>query len=357
MNIRTGEYTRHTTDEITKRAYFTFKPRPLLDGDFYTLDEELTSKLTEAHRALGVLCGVVSSLPNQEHFINLMRLKEGCCSHMIDYAEPNLLDITVAYGLDTIDERIQNIISAYSHNVKKGFSRFILSDVTAHALHGKNTKKQLYSRTEHTFLSRSNASFQQYNPTAPEHISGALSDIVGYLCESKADPMIKAALCHYQFEIVHPYECYNGITGRVLTYLILRNAGLNEVDHLAISNCLFEHKEEYFQKLGQTQREGRYLDWLFFFVQMIIESAQGSLNAAEKYRGIVSNTDSEIVKYFQQRIVTNVANTAKHLEISYSTANRLIEQLLQVGILTQITYGSRNRLFAHTDMMKLILGK
>ena len=254
---------------------------------------------------MGVLCGVVSSLPNQEHSINLMRLKEGCCSHMIDYAEPNLLDITVAYGLETIDGRIQNIISAYSHNVKKGFFRFNLSDVATHALYGRNSKKQVYSRTEHAFLFHSNASFQQYNPTAPEHISGAISDIVGYLCESKADSIIKAALCHYQFEIVHPYECYNGITGRVLTYLILRNAGLNEVDYLAISNCLFEHKEEY----------------------------------------------------FQQRIVTNVANTAKHLEISYSTANRLIEQLLQVGILTQITYGSRNRLFAHTDMMKLILGK
>ena len=125
MNARTGDYTRHINDDILKTYYFTFKPRPLLDGSFYAFDEELVARLTEAHRILGALSGVVSVMPGREHFAEIMCLKESCCSRMIDYTEPNLFDAMIANGLGTPNECIQSIASAYDHNVKKRFAHFI----------------------------------------------------------------------------------------------------------------------------------------------------------------------------------------------------------------------------------------
>ena len=353
MNARTGDYTRHINDDILKTYYFTFKPRPLLDGSFYAFDEELVARLTEAHRILGALSGVFSVMPGREHFAEIMCLKESCCSRIIDYTEPNLFDAMIAYGLGTPNECIQSIASAYGHNVKKRFARFYLSDIATHALYGKSSRKQVHHRTKPMFLSHSSASFQQYNPTAPEHISSSLSDLVRYLQESNADPIIKAAMCHYQLEMIHPYDCYNGIIGRMLTHLILHDAGLVKDCYLAMSKCLLEQKTEYFHRLEQAQQEGRFLDWITFFVQTITKAAQRSLCAAERYRESVNRTDAEIVRYVQQRMVSNVANTAHHLCISISTTTRRIGRLCENGTLVQITKGARNRFFAHKSIMEI----
>jgi Fic family protein len=53
---------------------------------------------------------------------------------------------------------------------------------------------------------------KSYNPTAPDAVLPALADISAYLYNDKdTDPLIKAALVHYQFEMIHPFEQYNGI--------------------------------------------------------------------------------------------------------------------------------------------------
>lgn len=50
----------------------------------------------------------------------------------------------------------------------------------------------------------------------------SLADISAYLYDSEDDPLIQAALVHYQFEMIHPFEKYNGIVGRILIFMVLK---------------------------------------------------------------------------------------------------------------------------------------
>ena len=48
---------------------------------------------------------------------------------------------------------------------------------------------------------------------APETILPSLANTSAYLHDSEDDLLIQAVLTHYQFEMIHPFEKYNGVVG------------------------------------------------------------------------------------------------------------------------------------------------
>ena len=94
----TGDYIEHIDDNINDFKYYTFTPRPLMDGGMYEVDDELTALLIEAHRNIGFLEGLLIYASNKNTFSELMLLKECAYSLMIDYDSPAFQDILVNRG-------------------------------------------------------------------------------------------------------------------------------------------------------------------------------------------------------------------------------------------------------------------
>lgn len=46
----TGEYIGHIDNNKNNLKYYTFAPRPLMHGDMYKMDDELSVLLIEVHR-------------------------------------------------------------------------------------------------------------------------------------------------------------------------------------------------------------------------------------------------------------------------------------------------------------------
>lgn len=57
MRPYTGEYIEHIDNNKSNFKYYTFTPRPLMHGDLYKMDDELSTFLIEAHRNIGFLGG------------------------------------------------------------------------------------------------------------------------------------------------------------------------------------------------------------------------------------------------------------------------------------------------------------
>jgi|GEM_PF-1931306 len=76
MFVHTGDYVEHTSDDALRSTYYTFTPLPLQEGNFYTMDDSLAASLSETHRTLGVLKGILHSLPDKEAFMDLMLFRE-----------------------------------------------------------------------------------------------------------------------------------------------------------------------------------------------------------------------------------------------------------------------------------------
>ena len=119
-------------------------------------------------------------------------------------------------GLD--DAGVLNIVSAYKYALETDINKLNYDDIFRRIVNEDASKKKAHTRSKQIFLSNTTTNYRKYNPTAPESISPALHDIRKYIESSETDAVIKAALCHYQFEMIHPYEYGNGLVGRILIY-------------------------------------------------------------------------------------------------------------------------------------------
>jgi Uncharacterized conserved protein len=150
--------------------------------------------------------------------------QESCYSKAIDYPNFDIMSVITKQSLE--DNGILNILTAYKYALETSISKLNYDDVFRRILNEDISKKKVYTRSKQIFLSKTAPNYRKYNPTAPENISPALHDIHKYIVSSEIDTVIKAAMCHYQFEMIHPYEYYNGLVGRILIYKILSNAGI-----------------------------------------------------------------------------------------------------------------------------------
>ena len=73
------------------------------------------------------------------------------------------------------------------------------------------------------------------------------------------DRIIQAIATHYHVGSMHPFGDGNGRTARALEAFMLRQAGVNDMVMVSLSNYYYEHKEEYLAALFASRREGHDL--------------------------------------------------------------------------------------------------
>lgn len=370
MFVNTGDYIEHKNNTPMRSTYYTFTPRPLMDGGFFTMDNDLASLLTTAYRNIGVLEGLLLTVDEKEMLEELMLLKESFFNKKIDYPDFNIYSFMLNRGLGKTDDEINNVASACLRILDDKANKINFDDIARCALHGSNSKQKAHTRNSQIFLSKSISNYRQYNPTAPRDIHSAMQDIDRYVELDGIDVLIKTAMCHYQFEIIHPYESYNGIIGRLFIYKMLHNAGLKAVRYISLSECFYNRKAEYFEKLGLTQKSGSYTSWIEFFIRIIYEAAKSGISSTQTYINIIRSDEEKLVgsksslrhlhsvyDHFTKNVVSTVSQTSSQLQLTFNAASRAIEVLQSLGILAQVTEQSRNRLFAHAGLMRLFLSE
>lgn len=86
---------------------------------------------------------------------------------------------------------------------------------------------------------------KDYNPPLPEQLNDLLNDMVTFSkAEGQTDVLIKAAMIYYQFETIHPFECGNGLIGRLLPNMIFMQEKALSRPILPLSNYFYQNQEE-----------------------------------------------------------------------------------------------------------------
>ena len=134
-----------------------------------------------------------------------------------------------------------------------------------------------------------------------------------------------------------------------------------------LSEYLYSHKGEYFDKLGTAQKHGNYREWIGFFAHAIDESAWRTIELMKTREEVIQSDIQKIAscsaksprmavyQYFKENIASSVKYASQQLNLSYNVVSRSVEILKELNILTQITTGSRNRIFAHKELLRIIL--
>lgn len=361
MHPYTGDYTEQRKNEKFNFTYYTFTPRPLKNATLYKMDNELATLLIEAHHNLGQLEGLFQYAPNKNSFCELMLLKECTYSRMIDYDAPNFSDILVRRGTGKGDmEPINNLLAAYKAADGMQFTAQDYSKICSIALYGDKPEQQMGVRDTQTFLQYAISNLKTYNPTAPEAVLPSLADISAYLYDSGDDPLIQAALAHYQFEMIHPFEKYNGIVGRILIFMVLQKIADKASLGLCLSEYLFFNKNEYFDILRSTQHSGGYIRWIKYFIRIINEAAQTSVAQLKRYEEMIKLNEEKlrakvpktrsfwgVYEYLKVFPIASIPIAAKHLNLSYNSVSKAFALLQKYNIIIQESNATRNRIWKY----------
>lgn len=90
-----------------------------------------------------------------------------------------------------------------------------------------------------------------------------------------ASAAIRAGIAHLYFESIHPFEDGNGRIGRALSEKVL-SQHFGQPIPISISNCIDQHKKNYYEALKQAQRSNEITAWLIYFIEMLCEAQQQS---------------------------------------------------------------------------------
>ena len=103
-------------------------------------------------------------------------------------------------------------------------------------------------------------------PPVDSDMIEALSDLETFINYSDMDVFLKAAMIHYQFEMIHPFIDANGRVGRILNGLFLCEAGVLPTPVLLFSQALLSSADDYYQNIQYTNLSQDMNSWIRFFL-------------------------------------------------------------------------------------------
>ncbi len=116
-----------------------------------------------------------------------------------------------------------------------------------------------------------------------------LGEFETFVHSQSLPPLVAIALCHYQFEAIHPFLDGNGRVGRLLITLLLVEKKLLATPILCLSAFFEATRTQYYTALFNVSREGAWNDWLNYFLTGVAVQAQDSLMRLQRISSLITH--------------------------------------------------------------------
>ncbi len=169
------------------------------------------------------------------------------------------------------------------------------------------------------------------------------------------DPVLKAAIAHFWFIIIHPFDDGNGRIARAISDRMLARSESSKERFYSLSKQIMAERNDYYAVLKKTQHNNDITDWLVWFLNCLktalLETENSMQNILlktefwEKHKDILINERQRLMinKLFDDfygKLTTS--KWAKITKTSTDTALRDIKDLMEKGILQQEEAGGRS---------------
>jgi len=189
-------------------------------------------------------------------------------------------------------------------------------------------------------------------PAAPV-LNSEMNKLFEFIDVDKTDNVLKAAIVHLWFVILHPFDDGNGRIARALSELLLARSESSANRFYSMSSQIAKERKEYYKQLEITQQGDLDItDWLEWFLVALEHAIQNSdellktvLAKATFWKQHTGETfndrQSKMLNMLFDGFKGNLTSTkwAKICKCSHDTASRDIADLQQRGILEQIGAG------------------
>jgi Fic family protein len=174
--------------------------------------------------------------------------------------------------------------------------------------------------------------------------------------EINIDAVLKAAIAHFWFIIIHPFDDGNGRIARAISDMLLARSEGSSKRFYSLSNQILIEKKSYYKVLQEVQQSsGDITEWLNWFLNCLHKAL---LTTEETLQHVIQKADfwdrhNTTILNNRQRLMLNklldgfegklkTSKWAKISKCSADTALRDIQDLIKKGILKQETAGGRS---------------
>ncbi|NOT50035.1 MAG: Fic family protein [Chitinophagaceae bacterium] len=334
-------------------------------------------KAASARGALAELKGIITSIPNENILLETLALREARESSAIEniistFAEVYQSNLFASQFASPAAKEVHQ----YAQALRTGFGL-----VKKHGLLTNNFILQM-----HEIIEQNNAGFRKlpgtkllndktgaiiYTPPQDHKtITRLMNNLEQFINDDKmmdADPLIKMAIIHHQFETIHPFYDGNGRTGRIISILYLVQKGLLHLPVLYLSRYIIRHKNDYYRLLQKVRETGKWEEWILYMLDGVEQTATESVKLIGNIKKLMQEYKqtirTELPKLYSQDLLNNLFKypytkiefLERDLEVSGRTATRYLEALIEKGLVKKQRVG-RDNFYLNESLFQLLSG-
>lgn len=323
---------------------------------------DILKQLNAASRQLAELKGVAASMPNQGILISTLGLQEAKDSSEIENIvtthDELFRDLAFPEGPGSAAAKE---VARYRQALRVGFVA-----VKDSGLLTNNHILEIQAELEHnragfrklpgTALKGEGGRVVYTPPQNPDTIVALMSDLERFINEAElfdADPLVKMALIHHQFESIHPFYDGNGRTGRIINVLYLVKHGLLDIPVLYLSRHIVRTKADYYHLLQSVREHDAWEDWVLYMLAAVEHTAAEAIATIKAIKALLLETKHRIradYRFYSQDLINNLFSfpytkidfVERDLKVSRLTATKYLEALVEGGFLVKRKIGRSN---------------
>ena len=356
---------------FTQNGYYAFIPAPLPPSLTWSLP--LVSALSEAERDLSRLAALAGAFPFPRLLIQPFMRREAVLSSRIEGTRATLAELytyesTQLSFLEPVGDvrEVHNYVTALDYGLERlqtlpislRLIREIHEKLMAGVRGGTLTPGEFRRSQNWIGPAGSTLMSATYVPPPFDEMTQALGAWEKFIHGGTEVPALaRAAMIHYQFEVIHPFLDGNGRVGRLLMALLFTEWKILPQPLLNLSVYFERYRQEYYDHLLAVSQYGEWEAWLRFFLRGVSAQARDSLVRMQrleairiKYEPLVqSDRNSErmgaVLNSLFARPILSTKQLAGSLAMPFKTARQYIEKLVQAGILREVTGKARNQIY------------
>lgn len=223
-------------------------------------------------------------------------------------------------------------------------------------------------KTEQNYIGERGSREVTYVPIAPEKLDSGMEELFALIGNKQWPILVRAALCHLEFEALHPFKDGNGRVGRMLITLMLWSERAITAPHFYISRYFADNKTDYIARMRDVSAHGAWEEWCVFFLTAVEKQAIHNLEAANRIRALYEDMKTRFANVlaskwsvqaldfvFTAPVFLNSRFTSQ-AGIPGPTAARFTRLLLQEGLLQTVreAAGRQSAVHRFEPLMELV---
>ncbi len=323
---------------------------------------QVLRQLANAHRYLAELKGTAKTIPNESILIDTLTLQEAKDSSEIENIVTTRDDLYKESIFIESKSNAAKEVYNYARGLRLGF-QIVRQEKLLLNSHILTIQKELLKNDagfriqQGTKLINSQGEVVYTPPQDSNEILNLMGNLEKFINDeefSKLDSLVKMAVIHYQFESIHPFYDGNGRTGRIINILYLVQQGLLDIPILYLSRFIVKNKADYYKVLQNVRTQNDWESLILYLLKGIEITAKQTIRLIIKIKELMQSYKkklrTDLPKIYSQDLINNlfkrpyttIGLLEKDLNVSYLTARKYLDNVVELELLEKVKRGKKN---------------